>query len=134
MENCIFCKMVSGEISCFELYNDNVVKAFLDINPVSDGHLLVVPKKHYENIFVIPNEILAKINQVCKKMALLCKEKLEATGVNILNASGKSAQQSVFHLHFHVVPRYDNDGLDLWFHGKSKSLAEVKDIQQKLLS
>ena len=134
MVECSFCKIANNEIPCFQLFEDELVKAFLVINPTSNGHLLVIPKKHFENIFVTPDEVLNRINQVCKKMAILCKDKLGATGVNILNASGKDAQQSVFHLHFHVVPRFENDGLDLWFHGKPKSLDKVREIQQKLLS
>ena len=134
MDECIFCKIANNEIPCLQIFEDDLVKAFLDVNPISNGHLLVIPKEHFENIFVTPDEVLAHINQVCKKMALLCKEKLNATGVNIVNASGKDAQQSVFHLHFHVVPRYENDGLDLWFHGRSKDYEEVKKIQKKLLS
>ena len=133
MEECFFCKIVNNEIPCFQLFEDDLVKVFLDINPVSKGHLLVIPKQHFENIFTVPDNVLIRITQVCKKMALLCKEKLGATGVNIVNASGKDAQESVPHLHFHVVPRYKKDGLDLWFHGKSKDIDEVKEIQKKLL-
>jgi histidine triad (HIT) family protein len=133
MEECLFCKIVNNEIPCFQLFEDDLVKVFLDINPVSKGHLLVIPKQHFENIFTVPDNVLIRITQVCKKMALLCKEKLGATGVNIVNASGKDAQESVPHLHFHVVPRYKKDGLDLWFHGKSKDIDEVKEIQKKLL-
>ena len=133
MEECLFCKIVNNEIPCFQLFEDDLVKVFLDINPVSMGHLLIIPKEHFENIFTTPENVLIRISQVCKKMALLCKEKLGATGVNIVNASGKDAQQSVFHLHFHIIPRYKKDGLDLWFHGKSKDIDEVKEIQKKLL-
>ncbi len=133
MVNCVFCKIVAKEMRGLELYEDDLVMAILDTHPVSDGHLLVIPKKHYENVFVTPDDVLSRINQVCKKMALLCKEKIGATGANILNASGKDAQQSVFHLHFHVVPRFKEDGLDLWFHGESENLKEAKAIQKKLL-
>ena len=133
MTECSFCKIANNEIPCFQLFEDDLVKVFLDINPVSMGHLLIIPKEHFENIFTTPENVLIRISQVCKKMALLCKEKLGATGVNIVNASGKDAQQSVFHLHFHIIPRYKKDGLDLWFHGKSKDIDEVKEIQKKLL-
>ncbi|MGV8161736.1 MAG: HIT family protein [Candidatus Nanoarchaeia archaeon] len=133
MNDCIFCKIARGEISCFQLYEDDLVKAFLDINPTSKGHILVVPKEHYENVFGVPDECLSRISKVCKEMSILCKEKLSATGVNILNASGKDAQQSFFHLHFHVVPRYENDGLDLGFFGKKGNASELKEILKKLL-
>lgn len=135
MKDCIFCKIVNNKIDNFCIYEDDVIKVFLAINPISKGHLLVIPKKHFEDIFKTPAKVLNKITVICKKMSSLCKEKLGATGVNILNASGKDAQQSVFHLHFHVVPRYKNDGLDLWFHGKLKEdKKEINEVYKKLIS
>jgi len=134
MSECVFCKIVKQQIPCFQLFEDDLVKVFLDVNPVSNGHLLVIPKKHYENIFKVPSEALNRIIQVCQKMSVLCKDKLGATGVNILNASGKDAQQTVFHLHFHVIPRFKNDKLDLFLHNKSKNLDKIKQAHQKLLS
>ncbi|MFW5852602.1 MAG: HIT family protein [Nanoarchaeota archaeon] len=133
MEDCIFCKIIKGEIPSHQLFEDEIVKVFLDVNPVSKGHLLVIPKEHYVDIFETPEHVLCRINEVCKKMAQLCKSKLGATGVNVVNASGKDAQQSVFHTHYHVVPRFPDDGIDLWFHGKSNSMDELKEIQEKFL-
>ncbi len=134
MSECIFCKIANGEIPSFKLFEDDDVLAFLDVNPVSEGHLLVIPKDHHENIFEIPEEKLRRISEVCKDMSMLCKEKLGATGVNVLNASGKDAQQSVFHIHFHVIPRSSGDGLDLQFHGRSLDSDKMKEIQKTLLS
>lgn len=134
MAECIFCKLIDDEISSFKIFEDDLVISFLDVNPVSKGHLLVIPKEHFEDVFETPDKILSRINQICKKMAMLCKDKLGATGVNILNASGIDAQQSVPHLHFHIVPRFKDDGLDLWFHGESKQSDKLKEIQQELLS
>lgn len=126
-KECIFCKIIRDEIPVKKLYEDDFVIVFLDANPKTKGHLLIIPKQHYENIFDTPDNILERINVVCKKMSELLKEKLGATGVNIVNASGADAQQSIFHLHYHVVPRYKNDGIDLWFHGESK-IKENNDI------
>ncbi|MFW6025253.1 MAG: HIT family protein [Candidatus Woesearchaeota archaeon] len=134
MKDCIFCKILNEEIDSLDLYEDDLVKAFLDVNPKSNGHLLVVPKKHYENIFKTPDKVLKRINVVCKKMALLCKEKLNCKGVNIINASGKEAQQSVFHIHYHVLPRYKNDGIDLSFHGDSEVIKDIKETHKILKS
>lgn len=78
------------------------------------GHSLIVPNKHYENIFDIPEEELTHIIKFAKKISLHFKERLGATGINILHACGKSAQQSVLHFHIHIFPRFDNDGLDTW--------------------
>jgi len=122
MSDCIFCKIVAREIPCHKLYEDEDVLVFLDINPVSYGHLLVIPKKHYTNILDVTTEDLQKVILVAQKFANLVVNKLGATWINVVNASWKDAQQSVWHLHFHVVPRYPQDGIDLWFHGKWDSI------------
>lgn len=134
MSECLFCKIVNNEVLCFQLFEDDLVKVFLDINPISQWHLLVIPKNHFHDIFGIPDEVIQRINLVCKNMTILCKEKLWATWVNILHASWKDAQQSIFHLHFHVVPRYENDELDLWFHGEAKNYDNLKEIHKHLTS
>ncbi len=121
---------MKNEIPSLTIFEDDLVKVFLDINPVSEGHLLVVPKKHYENIFDADKEVLERINIVAQKMSILCKEKLGCTGVNIVNASGIDAQQSVFHLHFHVVSRYQKDGIDLFFPNNKE--INVKSVFEKL--
>lgn len=133
MEGCIFCRIVKEEIPCHQIYEDDLVKVFLDVNPVADGHTLVIPKTHYMNIFDVPEKLASHINVICKRMALLCQDKLGAEGVNVLNASGESAQQTVFHLHYHVVPRFKGDKLDLWFHSDSEKKNNVRMVKEKLL-
>lgn len=83
-------------------------------NPVSKGHTVVIPKNHFENIFDIDEKIFIHFAKVLRKLSKKLVKENNATGINILHASGKDAQQSVFHLHFHLVPRYPNDGLDMW--------------------
>jgi len=122
---------MKNEIPSFVVFEDDLVKVIMDINPVSEGHLLIIPKKHFENIFDADKEVLERINVVAQKMSILCKEKLNCTGVNILNASGKDAQQSVFHLHYHIVPRYPKDGIDLWF-PNNKDKIDTKSVFEKL--
>jgi histidine triad (HIT) family protein len=119
MEDCIFCKIAKGEIKSFVVHEDDLTKSFLDVNPVSPGHTLIIPKEHYENIQDIPEKVLKRITAISKKLSKNYREKLNVSGFNLLNASGKDAQQSVFHFHMHLVPRYPNDNLDLWFHGKN---------------
>jgi len=131
MSDCVFCKIMKNEIPSFVVFEDDLVKVIMDINPVSEGHLLIIPKKHFENIFDADKEVLERINVVAQKMSILCKEKLNCTGVNILNASGKDAQQSVFHLHYHIVPRYPKDGIDLWF-PNNKDKIDTKSVFEKL--
>lgn len=148
MSDCVFCKIRDKEIPSNLIYEDDIVMVILSIEPAAPGHMLVIPKNHFRDIFSTPCDILGHMNIVCKKMAVLLEEKLSAEGVNILNASGAPAQQSVFHIHYHVVPRYANDKLDLWFHGpladssnSSDSTNQVKhskptleEIKNKLLS
>ena len=112
VENCIFCKIAKGEIKSQKVYEDEETLAFLDINPVNKGHVLVIPKDHYENIFDIPKDKLTKIIEVVQKIAIAIK-KMGADGVNIVSNNGKAADQHVFHLHIHVIPRYYNDGKEM---------------------
>jgi len=114
MENCIFCKIVAGEIPAHKIWENDHVLAFLDVNPIAKGHTLVIPKKHCMDIFDADDEYLKEITAALKKVSSLIKQDLGATGVNLMNASGIDAQQTVFHLHFHIIPRFTNDGLDTW--------------------
>jgi len=114
MDECIFCKIVKGEIPAYKVYEDEGVFGFLDVNPISKGHCLVIPKKHYSSVFDIPSEELEKVISAVKIISEKINEKLDATGVNLINASGKDAQQSVFHFHMHIIPRCKGDGIDAW--------------------
>jgi len=114
MKNCLFCKIISGAIPSYKIYEDDKTMAFLDINPVSKGHALVISKKHVRNLFDIPKEDLIAIIITIKKIAQILKEKLGADGINVLQANEEIAGQSVFHIHFHIIPRYKNDGLHLF--------------------
>lgn len=105
MEDCIFCKIVRGEIPCFKVYEDERVLAFEDINPISEGHTLVIPKKHAENLWEIPTEDLAAIHLASKKIIHAIKEALNPDGVAVLQLNGKGANQLVMHYHLHLMPR-----------------------------
>jgi histidine triad (HIT) family protein len=133
MDDCIFCKIVNGDVPCRKVFENERVLAFLSIEPVVVGHLLVIPKEHYENIFDVPEDVLCEVNGVCKRMALLVREKLGASGVNVLNASGGDAQQTVFHLHYHIIPRNAGDGLDLRFHGRREVDEDLDEVYGKLV-
>lgn len=111
---CIFCKILNGEIPSYKIYEDENVYAFLDIADDAIGHTLVIPKNHYENILDIPEFELESIIKAVKKISLHYTENCGFTGVNIMNASGQSAQQTVFHLHFHIIPRKEDDGMNTW--------------------
>ncbi len=136
MKDCIFCKIINKEIPANFIYEDEYVIAFLDVNPLAEGHTLVVPRKHFENIFDIDKEVLERIISVAKRISQRMKEVLGASGVNLMNASGISAEQSVFHFHLHIIPRKDGDDTDFssWWQTKVKKLNEekLKELASKL--
>jgi len=105
MEDCIFCKIIKGEIPSFKVYEDDKVFAFEDINPISDGHTLIIPKKHAENLWEIPGEDLTAVHLASKKIIQAVKEALNPTGVALLQLNGRGANQVVMHYHLHLVPR-----------------------------
>jgi len=113
MADCIFCKIGKGEIKSWKIYENEGVFAFLDVNPVNEYHTLVIPKDHYENIFDIPEDELKDVMAVIKKLVTLFNSKLGIDNVQIINSSGSEAQQDVFHMHFHIVPRKLNDNQDI---------------------
>lgn len=108
MEGCIFCKIVKGEIPCFKVYEDERVLAFEDINPVSEGHTLIIPKKHAENLWEIPGEDLSAIHLASQKIIHAIKEALSPAGVAVLQLNGRGVNQVVMHYHVHLMPRTDN--------------------------
>jgi len=110
LEDCIFCKIVRGEIPSWKVYEDEHAYAFLDINPVSAYHTLVIPKKHFVDSFDIPAEEFAHLMETLKKIVDLYHEKLGLENMQIVNSSGAEAQQDVFHIHYHIVPRSAGDG------------------------
>ncbi len=105
MEDCIFCKIVKGDIPCFKVYEDDRVLAFEDVNPISDGHTLIIPKAHAENIWEISGEDLAAIHGASKKVASAIKEVLNPEGVAALQLNGRGVNQVVMHYHLHLIPR-----------------------------
>ena len=118
MEECLFCKIVKGELPSSKIYEDEDTLAFLDLFPVNKGHSLVISKEHYETIFDVPAESLAKISSVMKNVADAVKKGVNADGISIAQSNGKDAGQVIPHIHFHVMPRFKDDGLKLWPQGK----------------
>ena len=117
MENCIFCKLANGEIPTVTVYEDDTFRAILDIAPAHKGHVILLPKAHADNLFELDDEIAAKALPVVKKIAVAVKAATGCDGINILQNNGTAAGQSVFHLHIHIVPRFENDGiLPVWSH------------------
>jgi histidine triad (HIT) family protein len=106
VSDCIFCKIIDGDIPAAKVYEDEHVLAFLDISQVTKGHTLVIPKVHKENIYELTPEIAENLFKVVPKIASSIKEQFEPIGLNLLNNNGEAAGQSVFHYHLHIIPRY----------------------------
>ena len=111
--DCLFCKIIAGEIPSTRIYEDERTIAFMDINPATRGHLLVVPREHTRDLLTIDPEDLAAVARAAQKLCRTVTERLEADGVNLLNSCGRAAWQTVFHFHMHVIPRYAGDPLRL---------------------
>lgn len=109
-DNCVFCTIVSGKLQAWKVLETESTLAFLDAHPVGLYHTLIIPKSHYSDIFTVPSEVLADTMETVRKVSLLYHEKLGLENLHIFNNSGRLASQSVFHLHFHILPRYPNDG------------------------
>lgn len=128
MENCIFCKIIKGEIPSYTIYEDNELKVFLDINPISNGHILIIPKKHIKNITELDNETSKKIlNLLQNKLYELLKTKLNCDGITIVQ--NNEYGQEVKHLHFHIIPRYNEDKIKMNYDKeKINKVEEIYDI------
>ncbi len=113
MKDCIFCKIVKGEAPSWKVMENDAVYAFLDINPVSKYHTLVIPKKHYENIFDIGEEDMKEVALMLRKLSRIYQSQLGIENLQIVNSNGSEGQQDVFHIHFHIVPRKLGDGQNI---------------------
>jgi|SRR3989344_6385024 len=114
MDNCIFCKIVRGEIPSAQVLDADKVLALLDISPVNKGHVLVVPKEHFETMLDVPDNLLKDMILAAKKVGKGMRKGLKADGFNLSMNNFAAAGQVVFHAHLHVIPRFENDGLKHW--------------------
>ncbi len=136
VQDCIFCKIIAGQISCTKIYENEYVLAFLDVGPVSEGHVLVILKQHTARMDLTDSLVMAELAKVLPKLAGSVKDAMAADGYNVLCNNGASAGQVVEHMHFHIIPRKENDGVfNQWpsFQypaGKAEAIAEK--IRQNL--
>lgn len=131
MDNCLFCRIVRGEIPSAKVYeNDNIV-AFLDINPVNPGHTLVIPKQHYANMLETPEKILEELITVVKKVAPATMKATQTQGFNLGVNTGSVAGQEIFHVHFHIMPRRPDDKFRLW-KGKPYKEGEMAQMAEQI--
>lgn len=129
--DCIFCQIIKGEIPSHKIYEDDLILVFLDINPVNIGHCLVIPKEHFANLTETTEQIASRMMVVGREVGGALEEAISADGFNLGLNNGVVAGQVVSHVHLHVMPRYQGDGLNLW-PGKSVSSVELKKVSEKI--
>ncbi|HKX09870.1 MAG TPA: HIT family protein [Stellaceae bacterium] len=130
--NCIFCKIAAGTIPCTKLYEDGETLAFMDINPANDGHCLVIPKAHFPTVFALAPEAFAAAGRTVIKVASAVQAALTPDGINLLQANGSGAGQSVFHFHIHVLPRRHDDGLSINWTPKPGDRGRIAEIAVRI--
>jgi len=123
--DCLFCKIIAGDVPSTRIDEDSKTVAFMDINPATRGHALVVPRNHAADLLEIGDEDLAAVSAAAKRLAARAKERLGADGINLLNSCGSAAWQTVFHFHVHVIPRYADDPLRLPWIPHSGDMDEI---------
>lgn len=129
-EDCVFCKIARGEEQASRIYENEDVLAFLDARPVNEGHTLVIPRRHYENIFEVPDEELARLFKIVKKVAAAVMKSQEAEGIRILQNNGKAANQIIFHFHVHIIPEYQRQGV--FRHRITAELGDLERVAAKI--
>lgn len=132
MENCIFCKIIAGEIPSAKVYEDELVYAFMDISPINKGHVLVIPKEHHESIAAVDEATLGRMMKTGSRIGVALKRELEADGYNLHLADGTAAGQVVMHAHLHIVPRWIEDGFHWNWRQLSYADGEMAEISGKL--
>ena len=123
--DCIFCKIAAGEIPSATVYEDDDFRAILDLGPAAKGHTLVIPKSHSDNLLSVEPDTAAKALKVISKTANAIKEALGCDGINVVQNNGEAAGQTVMHLHFHIIPRYKNDSVNIGWQPMKPSNEEL---------
>ena len=133
MNDCVFCKIIAGQIPSTIVYEDDDVVVFMDIGPIIKGHALVVSRKHFDTVVETPDDLLAKLHAVAKRVARAQMNGLGADGVNIMQNNGKAAGQEVPHIHVHVIPRFNGDGHHWnWNARKYDDFSEMGQLAEKM--
>lgn len=129
-ENCIFCKILDGDVPSYRLYEDDDFMVILDAGPASRGHALVIPKEHYRNLYEIPEELAAKAIVLAKKLVAQLTEILGAEGYNLVQNNGEVAGQTVDHFHLHLIPRYSDDEAHVGWKIGSLDIDDANELQE----
>lgn len=135
MEDCIFCKIIEGEIPCFKVYEDDNCLAFADINPIAEGHTLIIPKAHAENLWEISEDSLVSVHMASKKIIQGIKDALNPIGVAALQLNGRGVNQTVMHYHLHLIPRLEgNPALPMHWELKQGDMDAIGRTADKIAS
>lgn len=124
-DDCIFCRIAAGEIPSATVYEDDDFRAILDLGPAAKGHTLVIPKNHSDNLLSVEPDTAAKALKVISRTANAIKEALGCDGINVVQNNGEAAGQTVMHLHFHIIPRYKNDSVNIGWQPMKPSNEEL---------
>lgn len=131
MTDCVFCRIIAGELPAYKVYENDQVLAFLDITPINPGHILIAPKEHYQNLLDLPLEIAGQMLAVIKKIAPAVLKGTGAIAFNLGLNNGRGAGQAVDHVHWHLMPRFAGDGHELW-QGKEYQDGQAKEVVEKI--
>lgn len=136
MSDCIFCRIVRKEIESSIIYEDENVLALLDIKPFKTGHALVIPKEHFENIYDIPEDVIAQIYRIVKRIAVAVKKSIKPEGISIIQSNEVAGSQGIFHFHTHVIPRYFGDKINqvgvIWESNTMLTKKELEPVAEKI--
>lgn len=132
MENCIFCKIANGEIPSGTIEETDLFRVVLDVAPATKGHVLILPKKHFANLYELPEEMAGEALKLAKKMAIRMKERLNCDGVNVVQNNEEAAGQTVFHFHMHLIPRYKEDGQKIGWKPSEPTSEELDSVKTLL--
>jgi histidine triad (HIT) family protein len=131
--DCIFCKIIRKEAPASILYEDDTVLVFLDIRPLNEGHTLVIPKEHFETVYEMPEDLVCNIYKLVKRMAVAVKAATKADGITVIQQNGHAAGQEIFHLHVHVVPRFEGQKLPHFRDIPNASREQLEQAAEKIL-
>ena len=132
--NCLFCKIIAGEIPCYKIWENDHFLAFLDIKPINLGHTLIVPKNHAEDLFDLATEDLTGLGGAVQTVAQMVKTGTGADGINLGMNNSSAAGQLVFHAQFHIIPRFEGDGFKHWTRQENLTATDFETIQAKILT
>ena len=129
-QNCIFCKILAGDIPSAVVYEDDDFKVILDVGPAAKGHMLILPKEHYADIMAMPEDLVAKAFILAKKMATKMESVLGCDGINVVQNNGEAAGQTVRHYHMHIIPRYTGDTVQVTWKQQELPMEEIQKAAQ----